>query len=275
MDLLHSLAFLQNLKQWGSIVLLGGMAVMIALEIVLPQKGYRWNLERLRHAGHNLLLWVAGVVIASVVFGGSIWYLLQLMQFYRIGILYLIPMPGWLLAILAFLLIDVCDYLFHRLSHNVRWLWLLHSVHHSDRRIDVTTNLRQHPLHLIATELWKVLACVAIGVPAWVFLMHEIINIACAHCHHAAVRWPRVIDRAFSWILITPRLHWNHHSPELPRTNSNFGVIFSLWDRWFGTYTPPVAGDAEFGLSALDAPSWQHAWGMLLTPWRARKLRQL
>ncbi len=269
MDPLRSLDFLLSLKQMGSLVL------MVALEILLPPAGYRWNVARFRHAGHNLLLWIGGVVVASVVFGGSVWYVLQVLQFHRIGVLYLLPLPTWLMAILAFALIDACDYVFHRMSHNVHWLWLLHSVHHSDQRMDVTTNLRQHPLHIVATECWKLVACAAIGVPAWVFLVHEIVNVAVAHLHHAAIRWPRIIDRAFAWIMITPRLHWSHHSPAMPRTNSNYGTIFSVWDRWLGTYTPPAPGEAEFGLSALDAPSWHNAWGMLLTPWRARKLPQL
>ena len=97
---------------------------------------------------------------------------------------------------IAFALLDASDYVFHRLSHNVRWLWLLHAVHHSDENLDVTTNLRQHPLHLVPTEAWNLIACAAIGVPAWVFLVHEIASLAFAHLHHAAIGWPRWIDRA-------------------------------------------------------------------------------
>jgi len=108
----------------------------------------------------------------------------------------------------------------------------------------------------------------------WVFLLHEIVNVGCAHLHHAAIAWPRWIDRAFGWFAITPRLHWSHHSPQPKRTNSNYGVILSIWDRAFGTLTPPAA-DPEFGLDALAAPSWHSAWGMLATPWRARSLPRL
>lgn len=268
----HLLAYLKGI---GSMVLFGGFALMFALEILLPPPGYRWNLARCKHAAHNLLLWLGGVVVASIVFGGSIWFVLQMLEFRRIGVLYLLPLPVWIHGIVAFALIDASDYVFHRMSHNVRWLWLLHSVHHSDPRIDITTNLRQHPLHIVLNELWKLTACAAIGVPAWVFLVHEIVNLAFAHLHHSAVRWPRFVDPLFSWILITPRMHWNHHSPTMPRTNSNYGVILSLWDRWFGSYTTPVSGNPEFGLAALDAAQWQSAWGMLATPWRARKLPQL
>ena len=59
-------------------------------------------------------------------------------------------------------------------------------------------------------------------------------------------------------------------------TNSNYGVIFSLWDRSLGTLSPPDAQpQPAFGLAALDEPRWHSVWGMLATPWRARSLRQL
>lgn len=271
----HNFQLLLDLKRIATFVLIGGFALALVGELAFPTTGYRWGLRRIVHGSHNLLLWLAGIVVMSVVFGGTIWVLLQWLQFKRVGVLYLFALPVWLHAVLAFVLIDATDYIFHRLSHNVRWLWLMHAVHHSDPHVDVTTNLRQHPLHLICTQLWQLVAAAAIGVPAWVFLLHVIVNLAFAHLHHAAIRWPRWIDPALTWLLITPRVHWNHHSPAQQRTDSNYGTIFSVWDRCFGSFTAPATDDLQFGLNALGAPRWHSAWGMLLTPWRARKLREL
>lgn len=269
---LDTVLLLRSLAAW---VLFGGFALLLAAEVLFPARGTRWSLHRIAHGGHNLVLWVLGILAMSIVFGGTIWLLMQWMQFRQIGVLYLLALPFWLHAVLAFALLDAGDYVFHRMSHNVRWLWLLHAVHHSDSRMDVTTNLRQHPVHVVTTVLWKLAACAAIGAPAWVFLVHEILTTAIAHLHHAAVRWPSWIDRAFSWLLITPRLHWSHHSPETSRTNSNYGALLSVWDRAFGTLTPPLADASQFGLHALNSPRWHSAWGMLVTPWRARKLPDL
>src|SRR5207248_10361283 len=138
--------------------------------------------------------------------------LLIWMAWQRIGVLYLLPLPAWLHAVLAFLLLDFLDYVFHRASHRVRWLWLMHAVHHSDPAVDATTNLRQHPLHILCVQGWKVAAAAAIGTPLWVFLLREIVVIAFAHVHHAAVRWPAWIDPLFAPVLLTPRAHWIHHS---------------------------------------------------------------
>lgn len=274
-DPFNNLHVLMVLQHTAGIVLFGGFVLVLAAEWLLPAMGARRDLARLGHGMHNLLLWLIGIVVLSIVFGGTIWLILQWLQFRRIGVLYFLPLPFWLHAVAAFALLDASDYIFHRMSHNVRWLWLLHSVHHSDSRMDLTTNLRQHPLHLVPAEFWKLLACAAIGVPAWVFLIHEILGLGFAHLQHAAIRWPHWLDRALPWLVITPRMHWSHHSPDPMRTNSNYGVILSIWDRVFDTLAPAVTGKPEFGLRVLDAPTWHTAWGMLLTPWRARKLPQL
>ena len=274
MSPVQNLDFLLYLQSIAGVVLFGGLGMMLALELLWPRDGAVRSLRRLRHGTHNLLLWLAGIAVLSAIFGGTIWLLLQWFQFRRIGVLYWIPLPAAVQAVLAFVLLDGCDYVFHRLSHNVRWLWLLHAVHHSDTHVDVTTNLRQHPLHIVPSEIWNLVACAAIGVPPWVFLVHEIASLAFAHMHHAAIAWPRWIDRAFGWLFVTPRMHWTHHSPVEPRTNSNYGVILSVWDRWFGTVAAS-ADEPEFGLHALGEARWHSAWGMLLTPWRARSIERL
>jgi sterol desaturase/sphingolipid hydroxylase (fatty acid hydroxylase superfamily) len=271
----HNYELLMFLKRLAVIVLFGGFVVALAAEMLAPTKSSTHGKRRFTHACHNLVLWLVGIVAMSIVFGGTIWIILQWLQFRRIGILYFLSLPVWLHAVAAFMLLDASDYMFHRLSHNVRWLWLLHAVHHSDTHVDVTTNLRQHPLHIVPTELWNLVACAAIGVPAWIFLVHEIVSLGFAHMHHAAIRWPRWVDKALGWLVVTPRMHWNHHSPVIENTNSNYGVILSIWDRWFGTITTPPAGEPEFGLAALNDDRWHSAWGMLATPWRARTLQQL
>ncbi|HZP65812.1 MAG TPA: sterol desaturase family protein [Rudaea sp.] len=268
--------WLMLLRQAAGIVLFGGFVVAFAAEFAFPRRRGAGPLGRLAHARSNLLLWLAGIAVMSAVYGGSVMLLLNWLQLRGVGLLTMLALPAAVKGVLAFLALDIGDYLFHRLSHRVRWLWLLHAVHHSDAHVDVTTNLRQHPLHIVLAQFAKILVCAAFGVPVAVFLLHEVINIGVAHSHHAAVAWPRSIDRVFAWLLITPRMHWNHHSPEMARTNSNFGVIFSVWDRAFGTLTQPVAdADPPTGLHALGEARWHSAWGMLATPWRARRLPQL
>lgn len=267
--------WLKFILNWSIIL---GLLAGLALEQIVPRRRpphttASWS--RWYNDGHNLLLWIAGAAILSLTLGGGVHQLLISLQMQKVGLLNLIPMPWWLQALLGLLLLDCAEYLLHRLSHNVRWLWLLHAVHHSDTRMDITANLRAHPLHLLFVILFKIVAVMAIGVPFWAFLLKEILTVTMGMAHHAAVEWPAFIDRRLSWFLITPRGHWLHHSPDLPHTNSNYGQVFSFWDRMFGTYVHPEIGQTRFGLAAIDARAWHSVWGLLMLPWRARKLDKL
>lgn len=283
--MLHDLTlipWLQFALNWAIII---GLLAGLLLEQVYPRhqparadplaagRDQQWS--RWYNDAHNLLLWIVGVAILSLSLGGGLNGLLFALQQHQVGLLNLLALPWWLKAILGLLLLDFVEYLMHRLSHNVRWLWLLHAVHHSDTKLDVTANLRTHPLHLLLLVGFKVVAVIAIGLPLWVFLLKEIMTVVMGALHHAAIEWPAWIDRRLSWLLITPRGHWLHHSPDMPESNSNFGQVFSFWDRLFGTYSTPRAGQTRFGLAALSTRSWHSGWGMLMTPWRARNMGRL
>ena len=273
MNTWQSLSALQLAANW---TLFGGLVSMGLLELIVPRPNLPRAGLRVRHAAHNLLLWLFGIAVISLLFGLSSWYLMIWMAWQRVGLLYWLSLPLWLHAVLAFLLLDFFDYVFHRLSHRVRWLWLMHAVHHSDASVDITTNLRQHPLHIVLTQAWQIVAATAIGAPLWVFLGREVVVIVVTHVQHAAVRWPLWVDSLLAWIMITPRAHWLHHSPEERGTNANFGPVLAVWDRLFATYVDPRTMDSgSFGLAALRAPGWHTAWGMLATPIWARSIERL
>ena len=187
--------------------------------------------------------------------------------------------PLWLAATLGFLAADLTDYGLHRLSHHWKSLWLLHSVHHSDRRLDASTTLRQHPLSQLPLLTMRVLGVVALGAPLWSLLLRDVLTIINSHFHHAAVAWsPRVIAWAelyVSWLIVPPTAHWLHHDPRESYTNCNYGGLLSWWDRIFATYVPGTRAAENSGLTALHSYSWHTVPGMLSTPWRARKLTSL
>ncbi len=251
-------------------VLWGGLLLMLAVESLAPSY-VRTMHGRMRHVLANTALWLFSVLLLTLLFGTLLGDLFRLLAEHRIGLLYYLPAPPWLVAIAGFLLLDFSDYIFHRLSHRLRPLWLLHCVHHSDRDVDVSTNLRHHPLELLTTIAWKLVAAAATGAPLLVFMAHELAVITLAQVHHAAVRWPAWIDRWLALLVITPRGHWIHHSPEPCETDANFGVTLALWDRLAGTYVHPFQERQSFGLHALLDARWHSAYGMLVTPFQARR----
>jgi len=256
--------------------LVGGLALFWTIESIWPLKGAGQFKSRLAHTGNNVGIWVLGVILLSLLAGNAYGDALNWLGSSGIGLLHFVTLPTWLELVLAFLLLDFADYAFHRLSHRSRWLWLLHSVHHSDTGVDVSTNLRHHPVHLLATILWKILVIAAVGAPLLLAMFRETLVMGIAHLHHTAIAWPNWIERTIGRVFVSPRAHWVHHSPADGETNANFGNTLVLWDRLFGTYVDPTRPRVEqFGLDALMERRWQSAWGMLLTPIRARKLERL
>jgi sterol desaturase/sphingolipid hydroxylase (fatty acid hydroxylase superfamily) len=63
------------------------------------------------------------------------------------------------------------------------------------------------------------------------------------------MRFPKWLDTAIGWVIVSPDMHKVHHHYTQPLTDSNYGNIFSIWDRLFGTYIKvPDARDLKYGI---------------------------
>ncbi len=192
------------------------------------------------------------------------------------GALTSLALPVFAQFALGFLLLDLFDYGYHRVAHRVRGLWLLHAVHHSDPQLDATTGMRFHPVEVTIEMVLKTALLLGLGLPLWVEGARAVFLNPANLLQHANVAFPAWVERRLSWLLVTPAMHRIHHSPDMRETNSNYGAVFSFWDRLFGTYRPPEAGHLPgVGLRKLRDDRWQTVWGMLMTPIRARPLGTL
>lgn len=253
------------------LLVLGGTAAFLLLEslgttgIAVPWS-HRW-----RHVANNFMLWVIAVTLFNLLIGAELSPVMPWLSLERIGFLYLTDLPFWLHALLGFLLYDLADYLIHRLSHEVPWLWRLHSVHHADNAMDTSSFVRAHPLHLGVTLFWKTLAMAAIGAPYWVVILRESLTIPVVQLHHAAVRWPLGLERLLRLAMVTPAMHRLHHSPNPHFTDSNYGSLLPWWDMCLGTYTRAHQASADqraiTGLHGYADPRWQRVQWMLVMPW--------
>jgi sterol desaturase/sphingolipid hydroxylase (fatty acid hydroxylase superfamily) len=174
---------------------------------------------------------------------------------------------------LGFVVLDFFDYAFHRLKHHWRWLWLLHAVHHSDLQVDASTGVRFHPVEVAVETTLKVLLLLALGIPLWVEGARAVVLNPFIFFQHANLAYPPWLENAIGGVVVNPSTHRLHHSPDPRETNSNYGTIFLLWDRLFGTYVAPSGPRPEqYGLAPLADERWQSLLGMLTTPLRARSL---
>jgi sterol desaturase/sphingolipid hydroxylase (fatty acid hydroxylase superfamily) len=181
----------------------------------------------------------------------------------------------WSTWLLAFLLYDFSYYWKHRLCHERTLLWASHVVHHQSEDYNLGTALRQTSSSFLLSWVFYI-PMFAIGVPADVFIAVAAVNLLYqfwVHTEHIGSLG--VLDR----ILVTPSNHRVHHACNAEYIDANYGGIFILWDRIFGTYLaeradlPPVYGTRS------PMRSWNPLWAnlevyaqMLRDTWQTPKI---
>lgn len=152
--------------------------------------------------------------------------------------------------------------------HHVTLLWRAHLVHHSDSELDVSTNFRHHPLEIIFTSVTIGVLYFIIRLPIEGILAYGILNSIIQVWHHGNIKMSEKIDIALQLVIITPKLHQMHHSALMIETNSNYGGIFSIWDRLFGTLCVKNSNKVplRYGLEYFRETEQQSFKNVLLQP---------
>ncbi|HEY1605298.1 MAG TPA: sterol desaturase family protein [Allosphingosinicella sp.] len=179
-----------------------------------------------------------------------------------VGLMNSEPLPYAIALAATLLLRNLATWMVHRASHAAPLLWRVHRVHHADVRLDLSTGFRNHPLELAYVAPWLAAFTIAFGLDPATLAAYEATAIGFSLWTHANVRLPVSADRWLRLLFVTPAMHHVHHSSRRTETDSNYGDVFSFWDRLFGTYRP--LGESEvkavrFGLGdAFDreAPSF-------------------
>lgn len=210
------------------------------------------NYRKWRHAGINFIFLgfslVINLLFGIITVGVFLW--IQQNQF---GLLYMIDLPIWAELLIAVMLLDfMAQYVVHYLLHKVTWMWKFHMVHHSDSKVDATTGTRHHPGDYLLREVFALITILFTGAPIAYYLFYRVITIFFAYFTHANIAVPEWLDRPLSWVFITPNVHKFHHHFERPWTDTNFGNIFSFWDRIFGTLVYDDPRKVQYGLDVLD-----------------------
>jgi len=151
----------------------------------------------------------------------------------RKGLLGWIPDP-LVKSALSLLLFDLALYAWHRANHRFDCLWMFHKVHHSDPSMNVSTAFRLHFVEVVFTTLVKAAFVVLTGVEAAMLLANEALITMMVMFHHANIRFQG--ERLLGYALIVPSLHRVHHSTVRREHDNNYGAVFSVWDRLFGSF---------------------------------------
>lgn len=137
--------------------------------------------------------------------------------------------------IIGIFLLDLMAYALHRVMHIVPIFWRLHQVHHSDTVMNASTHFRQHPLQLILATALQLPLLWLLGIPGISWVVYAVVAAAVELWHHSSMRLPVAIERWLSLIIVTPNFHRTHHNHERKFHDANYGAVFTLWDRLFGT----------------------------------------
>lgn len=168
------------------------------------------------------------------------------------------------LAVLAlfFVLADFGLYWTHRALHHPR-LWKQHRFHHSIRHVNVVSGLRGSFIHVLVSIAPYSIAMALVPVMAYDGLLTFIVvfTILNQHYLHSNVRVPGA--RWLEWVFMTPRSHVAHHVAREAVANANYGTIFSIWDRLFGTWVSPdtISHDERHGLEGTET-HWRMIFGL-------------
>ncbi|WP_428493024.1 sterol desaturase family protein [Rhodopila sp.] len=132
------------------------------------------------------------------------------------------------------IILDFADYWRHRLSHQVRWWWALHSLHHAQRQMTFWSDDRNHLLDDLIAFVWFGAIALLIGVPPLQFPLLVLLLRFLESLSHANARV------SFGWlgdrILVSPRFHRAHHGVLAAGQRScNYGAVLPWWDMLFGT----------------------------------------
>jgi sterol desaturase/sphingolipid hydroxylase (fatty acid hydroxylase superfamily) len=217
-----------------SLILVGGISFFWVLEGVVPL--VKFNYGKWKHALPNLFFTMTTVIInfalAFLLLKTSDW--VNTNQF---GIINWISLPLWAYILIGVMLLDFFGaYLAHYTEHKIKPLWMVHLVHHTDHNVDTTTANRHHPLESLVRFAFTLFGVFIVGAPIGIVMLYQSLSLISTQFNHANIKLPRKVDDLLSWVIVSPDMHKVHHHYVLPYTDSNYGNIFSIWDRMFGTF---------------------------------------
>lgn len=138
----------------------------------------------------------------------------------------------WYIWIILLLTTDFVWYWYHRLGHEINFLWAAHIVHHQSEEFNLSAAARITTIQAVFRNIfWCVLPLVG-------FHPNMIITILLLHGAYSFFTHTQLIGK-IAWlehVLITPSLHGVHHASDEKYLDKNYGDVFVFWDKLFGTF---------------------------------------
>ena len=247
-----------------ALILAGGITLFWMIESAVPF--VRFDYKKWQHAGINIFFTITTIVVnfclAVILVTAADWT-----ENNDFGLLHWLPdMNVWLFALLGLLLLDLIGaYLVHLVEHKVKFLWRFHLIHHTDTWIDTTSANRHHPGESVIRFVFTTLGVLIVGSPMWMVFLYQTLSVVATQFNHANIVLPKKMDNVLSYFIVSPDMHKVHHHYVLPYTDSNYGNIFSVWDRLFGTYQTLDRDKIVYGVDTHMKPEEHNNLSNLLS----------
>lgn len=229
-----------------SLILVSGITFFWLLEYAAPL--FKFDYKKFRHAWPNIFFTLTTIVInfvlAFILLQTSDWTVAN-----NFGLLQWLEAPLWVTVVLGVMLMDLIGaWLAHWVQHKIKPLWMFHLIHHTDNHVDTTTANRHHPGESVVRFIFTTLATLVLGAPVAIIMLYQSLSVVFSQFNHANIELPKKLDDVISWIIVSPDMHKVHHHYVLPYTDTNYGNIFSIWDRLFGTFAKMRNDELIYGV---------------------------
>lgn len=244
----------ENIVALGSPIVFAAIIIIALLERLFP---YRkdWNKSHNDVGNDTIHLFLTQILIGRIMEPIWIFILAGITAYLATnygGSLWPNDANLFLQLALALLITEFGRYWVHRWAHEVPWLWRLHAIHHSPKRLYFLNAARFHPIEKVIFLIPETVPFIIMGTGPACLLMYAIFNSIHGLFQHSNIH---VKMGWLNYIFSMTELHRWHHSKKISESNTNYGNNLIVWDIIFGTFFLPKRREVgEIGLLNQDYP---------------------
>jgi len=229
-----------------SAILIVGLTLFFIIENSIPL--FKVSYNKWKHSGINIFFTLTTILVnftmAFILINTASW-----VETNDIGFLQMIDMNIYLTLIFGLVFMDLfSSYIPHWIEHHIKWMWKFHLIHHTDQHVDTTTANRHHPGESVIRFMFTTLAVIIMGAPMWLVFMYQAMSVVFTQFNHSNTKMPGWLDDTLVLVFCSPNMHRVHHHYRQPYSDKNYGNIFSIWDRVFGTFIKVDNSKLKYGV---------------------------
>ncbi len=212
-----------------SLIVAIGILFFLSLEYLFPKEKIKLR-DKLSRIFKNVFFWLVNIGITPIIILPITIYATQfefhgLFKFENVIFNFLFQL----------IIVDIFLYWWHRLNHQIPFLWRFHHVHHLDETLDISSGVRFHFGEVILSALVRSIIIITFNISLINLLLIEAIILLSSIFHHSNINLPTKLEKVLSNLIVTPSIHWVHHHKRQSETDANYSTIFSWWDKIFNS----------------------------------------